>query len=108
MAVLFTLHNFTTLEATKKCPACGYWSNWQQLTTDQCERCGQLLDPQRLRSEQEREALAQRPVSSLMLIEIKPDDKPLVRFFKHLIRGGQLAFGALMAFVLWLVTILAG
>ncbi|AHJ98096.1 hypothetical protein [Hymenobacter swuensis] len=96
------------MTATKKCPACGYWSNWQQLTTDQCERCGQLLDPQRLRSEQAREALAQRPVSSLMLIEIRPDDKPLVRFFKYLIRGGQLAFGALMAFVLWLITLLAG
>ena len=96
------------MEATKKCPACGYWSSWQQLPTDRCARCGQLLDPQRLRSEQERERLAQEPVSPIMLIEIKPDDKPLVRFLKHIVRGGQLAFGALMAFILWLITLLAG
>lgn len=43
-----------------------------------------------------------------MLIEIKPEDGALVRFVKYIIRGGQLAFAALLAFMLWLVTALAG
>ncbi|GAA3933083.1 hypothetical protein [Hymenobacter algoricola] len=94
--------------ASKKCPHCSQWSAWQQQPDDRCAHCQQLLDPQAQRRAQEQEALARQPVSSFMLIEIKPTDGAGVRFLKYLVRGGQLAFAAIMAFLLWFVTILAG
>ena len=96
------------LTASKKCPHCGFWSRWQQQADDRCERCGLLLDAQRLRSEKLREEQAKEPLPTFLQIEMKPDDSPTMRFFKHIIRGGQLAFAALVSFVLWIVTILAG
>jgi hypothetical protein len=96
------------LTASKKCPHCGFWSRWQQRADDRCERCGLYLDAPRMRSEQEREALANEPLPSFMRIEIKPDDSPTMRFFKRIIQGGQLAFGALVSFVVWFLTLLAG
>jgi hypothetical protein len=96
------------LTASKKCPHCGFWSRWQQRADDRCERCGLYLDAPRMRSEQQREALANEPLPSFMRIEIKPDDSPTMRFFKRIIQGGQLAFGALVSFVVWFLTLLAG
>ncbi|RFP66570.1 hypothetical protein D0N36_02345 [Hymenobacter lapidiphilus] len=60
-------------------------------------------------SDERRQQQADAPLSKgLLLIEISPDDGPVLRFFKYLIRGGQLAFGAFMAFVMWLLAALAG
>lgn len=101
-------HDDSLLSATKKCPACGFWSSWQQRPEDRCERCGQLLDPQRLRSEQARQKQADEPLPSFMQIQIGPDDSPTVRFFKQIIRGGQLAFAAVVSFMVWFLTLLAG
>ena len=61
-----------------------------------------------MRSEQERETLANEPLPSFMRIEIKPSDGPTLRFLKHIIRGGQLAFGAMVSFLLWFIALLAG
>ncbi|GAB2787401.1 putative amidophosphoribosyltransferase [Hymenobacter luteus] len=96
------------MTATKKCPHCGRWTEWSQQPTDRCQHCGQVLEPYRVASEEARQKLSEQPLSSVMLIEIKPDDGPVVRFFKYIIRGGQLAFAAIMAFIVWLVTVLAG
>jgi endogenous inhibitor of DNA gyrase (YacG/DUF329 family) len=98
----------TPLYATKKCPHCGQWSGWQQQPDDRCEQCQQLLDPQARHRAEEQERIAQQPVSQFMMIEIKPTDGAVLRFFKYLVRGGQLAFGAFMAFMIWLVTAMAG
>ncbi|RYU81280.1 hypothetical protein [Hymenobacter persicinus] len=97
-----------TLFASKKCPHCRQWSAWQQQATDCCEYCGELLDPAAQRRAAEQEEIANQPVPQFMLIDIKPTDGPLLRFFKYLVRGGQLAFAAIMAFFLWFVTVLAG
>ncbi|WP_303311710.1 hypothetical protein [Hymenobacter sp. BT730] len=96
------------LSSSKKCPHCGFWSEWRQQVDDRCERCGQLLDPVRSRSEHTREKEAKEALPGVMLIEIKPEDGKMLRFFKYIIRGGQLAFAALLAFMLWLLTALAG
>lgn len=96
------------LSASKKCPHCAYWSRWQQQADDRCERCGLLLDAQRMRSEQAREAQANEPLPEVLRITINPEDGPVLRFFKYIIRGGQLAFTALLSFLLWLLTLLAG
>ena len=94
--------------STKKCPHCGQWSRWQQRAADRCEHCGQLLDPRRYAAEQACAAREAAPVSPVLLIEIKPDDNAFVKFFKYIIRGGQLAFAAIVSFFLWLAAVVAG
>ena len=95
--------------ATKKCPHCGRWTEWQQRPTDRCQHCGQVLEPQRAAADEHRQQQADAPLSErLMLIQINPDDGPALRFFKYIIRGGQLAFGAFMAFMMWLLSAVAG
>ena len=69
---------------------------------------GRCWSPPRAASEQQRQQQADAPLAPVLLIEIKPDDGPVMRFFKHIIRGGQLAFAAIMAFLVWLVTVAAG
>lgn len=91
------------LFASRKCPACQQWSGWEQRPADRCEHCGALLDPRALESAAAREALANQKTPSVILIEIQPTDGPAMRFFKTIIRGGQLAFAAIMTFILWLV-----
>ncbi len=96
------------LSASKKCPSCGFWSQWQQHSSDTCERCGQMLDPERNRSEQALEKARNEPLPQFMLIEINPEDGTVLRFFKNIVRGGQLAFGATVSFILWFLTLMAG
>lgn len=98
----------SSLFASKKCPVCQQWSAWQQRPDDRCEHCGALLDPRALESAVAREALANQKTSSVILMEIKPTDGPVVRFFKTIVRGGQLAFAAIVTFILWLVAAVAG
>jgi hypothetical protein len=105
--ILAYFYSMNPLYASKKCPHCGLWSSWQQQPDDRCEHCQQLLDPQARHRVEEQERIAQQPVSQFMLIEIKPTDGAVLRFFKYLVRGGQLAFGAFMAFMIWLVTAMA-
>ena len=96
------------LYSSKKCPHCQQWSTWQQRPDDRCEHCGELLDPQAQRSALAREEVEKQKMPSIMLIEIKPDDGAVVRFFKTIVRGGQLAFAAILAFIVWVVTVLVG
>ncbi|GAB3845991.1 hypothetical protein GCM10028822_05330 [Hymenobacter terrigena] len=98
----------TPLFSSKKCPECQQWSTWEQHPDDRCTHCGALLDPQAQRSALAREELANQPMPAFALLEIKADDRAVVRFFKTIIRGGQLAFAALLAFIVWVVTLLAG
>lgn len=94
-----------SMTSTKKCPACQQWSGWQQHATDRCEHCGALLDP-RTHAEMQRAAAAP-PRGGIQLLEIGPDDAGLVRFFKTMVRGGQLLFIAIIGFIVWLVTAIA-
>jgi hypothetical protein len=95
------------LISTKKCPACQQWSNWQQQASNHCEHCGELLDP-RAHAEAEQQAAAANQRGGIELMEVGPEDKGLVWFFKNIIRSGQLLFIAIIGFIVWLVTALAG
>lgn len=96
------------LLASKKCPHCQQWSRWQHGPADRCEHCGELLDPRAQQSALEREELEQQKMPPMFLIEIKPDDNAAVRFFKTIVRGGQLVFAAILSFIIWVVTLAAG
>jgi hypothetical protein len=94
------------LVSTKKCPSCQQWSQWQQQATDRCEHCDELLDPRTHAEDQQQEA-TERLRGGIQLMEINPEDGGLTWFFKTIVRGGQLLFIAILAFIVWLVTALA-
>jgi hypothetical protein len=98
----------TPLASTKKCPHCGQWTNWQQHPDDRCEHCQQVLEPHRVANDQARQALDEKVGANLVLIDINPDDPLPLKLGKYVIRGGQLFFAAIVAFVVWFVTVLAG
>jgi hypothetical protein len=98
------------IKSSRKCPGCGQWSNWQQSPDDKCEHCGSLLDPQALKARQQREEdeFRQKEQFNIALIEIYPSDSALTRFGKRIIQGFQLSLMAIISFIIWVVTILAG
>lgn len=96
------------LLASKKCLHCQQWSTWHHSPDDRCEHCGELLDARAQQSAIERAELENQKTSSLILMEIEPEDKGAKRFFKTIVRGGQLAFAAILSFIVWVVTVAAG
>ena len=100
----------TTNISSRKCATCGQWSGWKQQPEDRCEHCDAILDPQGLkaRHEQEEEAFRQKQNINIALIEIFPYDSTLTRFGKRIVQGFQLTLMAIISFIIWLVTVLAG
>ena len=97
-------------KSTRKCPACGLWSDWNQNPDDLCQHCGAVLDPQgvRARQLQEEEAFRQQKNINIALIEIYPYDSAFTRFWKRIVQGFQLTLMAIISFIIWVVTVLAG
>jgi hypothetical protein len=97
-------------KSSRKCPACGQWSGWNQHPDDLCEHCQAILDPQGLKARQEREneEFRQKGILNLTLIEIFSYDSAFTRFYKRIIQGFQLTFFAILSFIIWVVTMLAG
>ena len=83
---------------------------WSQHPDDLCEHCGSILDPQGVknRQKQEEEDFRQKQNINIALIEIFPYDSGLTRFWKRIIQGFQLTLMAIISFIIWLVTVLAG
>ena len=98
------------MKSSRKCPACAQWSAWNQAPDDKCEHCGNILDPQGLKAQQEQEAetFRQKQNFNIALIEIYPYDSTLTRFGKRIIQAFQISLMAIISFIIWLVTILAG
>lgn len=95
---------------TRKCPQCGQWSEWAGNPTDLCEHCGSILDEKgfiRRVKEEEREA-EEKKRFDITLIEIYPDDNKVVVILKRIVQGFQIAFMAILSFILWLIALLAG
>ena len=97
-------------KSTRKCPTCGQWSDWNQNSDDLCQHCGAVLDPQgvRARQLQEEEAFRQQKNINIALIEIYPYDSAFTRFWKRIVQGFQLTLMAIISFIIWVVTVLAG
>ncbi|MFB9863838.1 hypothetical protein [Rufibacter immobilis] len=98
------------MKESKKCPHCGQWSVWNHSPADRCEHCQALLDPaafERQQAQAERKEEEEKRFS-VDLIQINPDDSALVKFFKSIGLGFQLAFVGIVSFILWLIALLAG
>lgn len=99
----------STFQSSKKCPHCGEWSGWRQLPTDTCEYCGALLDDRTLLREAAREAeLKKKKGLEIAIIQIEPTDSILVKIGKRLIQTIQISFIAIVSFIIWFLTLLAG
>lgn len=96
--------------SSRKCPTCGQWSAWHQHPDDRCEHCGNALDPQALKARQVREEdeFRQKQHFNIALIEIFPYDSGFTRFWKRIVQGFQISLMAIISFIIWVVTILAG
>lgn len=99
----------STFKSSKKCPQCGQWSEWQQQPTDTCAHCGALLDDRILLREAAREAEAKtKNKFELKVIAINPTDSFLVKVGKRIIQAIQISFIAIVSFIIWFLTMLAG
>ncbi|MDX5348584.1 MAG: hypothetical protein LPJ89_02450 [Hymenobacteraceae bacterium] len=99
-----------TTKSTRKCSNCGQWSEWNMNVEDRCKNCGALLDKAGYEQKQKHQEwqIEQQKKFQIGLIEIKPTDGPVTVFFKNIIRALQVSFIAVMSFILWLITLLAG
>ena len=98
-----------TFKPSKKCQHCGEWSEWKQQPTDTCQYCGALLDDRTLLREAAREAeLKKKKGIAIDIIQIYPTDSFLVKIGKRLIQAIQISFIAIVSFIIWFLTMLAG
>ncbi len=98
------------IKSSIKCRVCGEWSEWNQQPDDVCRHCGALLSDRSTLSAAAREAEQEKKgnVVEIGLIEIYPTDSKLVKFFKRMIQAVQLTFVAILSFIIWFLTLLAG
>jgi hypothetical protein len=99
----------STFKSSKKCLHCGCWSEWKQNLTDTCEHCGALLDDEQLLRIAAREAERnEKKRFDLDIIQINPTDSGFVVFYKRIIQVLQYSFIAIVSFILWVLTLVAG
>ncbi|MGB3616942.1 MAG: hypothetical protein WBA12_02390 [Catalinimonas sp.] len=100
----------TESTAEKKCPNCGQWSPWQQHHDDRCVHCGAMLDPRAKEMHtfrEEQEADNKERIKAL-LKSIAPDDPWYVRVGKRTYNVVQIVFAAVVSFIIWFATMIAG
>ncbi|MGV3642183.1 MAG: hypothetical protein ACO1NZ_16785 [Adhaeribacter sp.] len=96
-------------ESSKKCTACGQWSAWTMSPTDRCEHCGALLaDQSTLSAASRKEGKEEKKKFEVGLIEIYPSDSWPVVLIKRLVQVVQISFVAIVSFIIWFLTMLAG
>ncbi|MFC6997550.1 hypothetical protein [Rufibacter roseus] len=98
------------MKSSKKCPHCGQWSSWNHDPADRCEHCQHLLDPDAFARQQAQEERKEEESKrfTVDLIKINPDDSSFTKLWKSIGLGFQLAFAAVVSFILWLIAVLAG
>ncbi len=100
-----------SFQSTKKCRNCGNWSPWNQQVNDTCHFCGRLLDEKGFlaKAKSEVEANEKKPYElNFDLIPIYPTDSFLVKLGKRMLQAVQISFIAILSFILWFLTMLAG
>lgn len=96
-------------ESSKKCAACGQWSSWNMSPTDRCQHCEELLADQSILSAASRkEGNEEKKKFEVGLIEIYPSDAWPVVLVKRLVQVVQISFVAIVSFIIWFLTMLAG
>lgn len=89
----------------KKCPACGQWTEWHMQAEDCCSHCGQLLSTHIQEKEQRAEKIKNAPTGLFPILET---DAGFVKAGKQIANFGHMIFTAFVAFMVWLITVVAG
>jgi hypothetical protein len=98
-----------TFQSSKKCPQCGEWSDWNGEITDSCQHCGAGLSDKSSLSAAARAAEQQEKKGfELGLIPIHATDSWPVVLVKRLVQAIQISFVAILSFLIWFLTMLAG
>lgn len=96
-------------QSSKKCAACGQWSSWTLSPTDRCQHCGALLaDQSTLSAASRKEEKQEKKKFEVGIIEIYPTDAWPVVILKRLVQVVQISFVAIVSFIIWFLTMLAG
>jgi hypothetical protein len=98
------------MEDQKKCHHCGQWSEWKHDNKDLCTHCGQLLDKDALEFENRKnefDAIRVEKIQNSFLTIKDTDNWPTV-FVKRIANVANAIFIAIMAFLVWFATAIAG
>lgn len=100
----------SNFHSAKKCSFCGQWSHWNQQPTDTCQHCGALLDDDTFlrAAAKEIEKRNRKKRIEIDIIQISPNDTLLVRIAKRIVQMLQITFIAIVSFIIWFLTLLAG
>jgi hypothetical protein len=99
----------STFQSSKKCPGCGKWSDWNKEITDTCQHCGVLLSDRTSFSAAAREAEQQKQKPfDIGIVTIHPHDSWPVVAVKRVVQAVQISFMAVVTFIIWFLTMLAG
>jgi hypothetical protein len=98
------------MEDQKKCHSCGQWSEWTHHTSDKCVHCGEVLDKVALEMEtrkNESDSIQLKKIENSFLTIKDSDNWPMV-FIKRIANIANAIFIAIMGFLVWLTTTIAG
>ena len=98
----------SNFQSAKKCSVCGQWSDWNMQASDTCEHCGAILDDAFLRTLQNETEPKKKNQIEIDFIQIYPTDSFLVKIGKRIILALQISFVAIVSFIIWFLTLLAG
>jgi hypothetical protein len=98
------------MEDQKKCHNCGLWSEWTHHNSDKCLHCGQVLDKEAFEREtrkNESDSIQLKKIEDSFLTIKNSDNLPIV-FIKRIANIANAIFIAIMGFLVWLTTTIAG
>jgi hypothetical protein len=82
-----------------KCKNCGTWSP----IYGEDAVCITCQTPYKVLTEADKESLERRNTAGDIKIPIRPDDSPPIKVLKHIFNAIQIAFLAVLSFILWLI-----
>lgn len=80
-----------------KCPSCGQWNPWTNKVDDKCAGCGNLLEPQRYKQEEERR-IQDGKMNYIVINESDENIVQLGKIFVNALRWGSY-LGAVLFFL---------
>jgi hypothetical protein len=100
------------LNAIHRCPSCKKFSHSDGSAEAACEHCGAYLDPievsSRRKYEEEKRKAELKHEHPVFWVNVKPGDNVLKSSFVRMIQGAQIAYMAIISFILWIVAVIAG
>ena len=93
----------------RKCPSCGTWNN----DNDFCKQCGMAISPKELEKLEvvKRQTFSDKVKKTMVdkgFIRFKNSKNPFLRELYKILYGFWVVYMAIISFILWFITLLAG